>query len=200
MGGMAAALGSMASSVGSGIVSGVSSIGSGIASGASSIGSGIAAGAKTIGSGMADAASGIGSGAIDFVSGAAKEGSDFIGKNIVNPVIDSAKEAGQNAFGGAKDFFAQGWDNAKKDFGERLDNIMVKDESGNIDGWKTAGNVAYQSGKALLSSNFAGNGGGAKVSMDQSQAQATPLPQTETAVAPNAEDELNKLRNRINAS
>lgn len=168
-------------------------VGGALGSMASSVGSGIAAGAEAVGE--------FGGGAIDFVSGAAKNGANFIGGNVVSPVMDSAKEAGQEAFDGAKDFFAQGWENAKNDFGEKLDGIVVKDTKGDIDGWKTAGNVAYHGSKALLAAGFAGGnkGGVGQVPPDHSQDQSDPVQQADTAIAKNAEEELNKLRSKINA-
>ena len=182
MGGMAGALGSMASVEGG------------------TMGS-IAGAAGKVVSGL-DSAEKYGD-TIDFVSEAEKDGQEYGRENAISPVSDSAKEAGKNTFSGAKNFLAQGWENAKKDFGEKLDNIVdnivVKDESGNIDGWKTAGNAAYHGGKALLASSFSGGGNGGQDAFSQAPAQTAPVQNADTSENPDAEEELNKLRNKMNA-
>ena len=183
MGGFVAVLGK----IGGALAEGASTAGSAMAEGASAVGGAIANGASAVGE--------FGGKAADLV----KEGADAFGKNVLSPAVDFAAENGEYAGSKAKDFFSQAWDNAKNDIGERLDKVIVRDESGGIDGWKTAGNIGYEGGKAILSRSFAGGEGGDQAQMpDMSQAKPPPFQQAETNM-PDAENELNKLRNRMNS-
>ena len=156
-----------------------------------SIGEG--AGASTAGGVANTVAEGLGN-AAEFVNQAASA----VGEKVVTPAANFAQGAGEYVGGKAKDFFSQAWDNAKSDIGEKVDKMVVRDESGKIDGGKTAGNLGYEGAKALMSRAFASGGGEEDQLPDMSQAKAPPVQQAEAAM-PDAENELNKLRNMMNS-
>lgn len=124
-------------------------------------------------------------GAIAEAAGNVAEGADTVG----GWMGDAASTVGN----GAKGFFSQAWDNAKQDVVNYGKQFVAKDEAGNVDGWGTAGNVGYHAAKNALLSSGAGGGSTEEPLPDMPQAARAPA-----AEAPNAEDELNRLRNRMN--
>lgn len=182
MGGFAALLGSIGGGSAAAGAAAEATAGSTIAAeGAATAGSTIAA--DSVGSAIASEGAGMAGNAI------AAEGAGAAGSSM------AAEGAG--ALSSTKDFFSQAWNAAKNEGKEMFGKFVARDENGGID----AGATAYKSGKAMLSRAYADGGDMGSVQQpmpDMSLGRAQEAPQAEAAAAPNAEDELNKLRNRMN--
>lgn len=156
--------------------------------------------------GAAETAGAVSAEAGAFGVGAAETGATaFGGAASFGAGVDFASEAmakeGMGAVAGqsgVKDFFAQAFDNAKQDASALIDRNVVRDAAGDVDGWKTAGNMGYNGAKTLIAKAASGGGGGGDRE-DTPQKIDAPAPTQAQAVAPDAEAELNKLRNRMNA-
>lgn len=128
----------------------------------------------------------------DFALNTAQEGAGFIG-DMGAKIGEKAGAAVDYAANGTKNFFSQAWKNTKQDVVNYGKQFVAKDEAGNVDGWGTAGNVGYHIAKNALLSSGAGGGSTEEPLPDMPQAARAPAVE-----APNAEDELNRLRNRMN--
>jgi len=124
-------------------------------------------------------------GAIAEAAGTVAEGAETAGGWMA--------DAAGTVADGAKGFFSQAWDNTKQDVANYGKQFIAKDEAGNVDGWGTAGNVGYHAAKNALLSSGGGGGSTEEPLPDMSQPARAPA-----ADAPNAEDELTRLRNRMN--
>ena len=109
--------------------------------------------------------------------------------------IKEAAESAQSSSGsgGVKDFFSQAWDNAKNDLGKNV----VRNADGSVNYGRTAGNFGYGIGKAALLKAINAKD---QEMPDQNQQQQPPPMKFSQAEPVNAEDELNRLRNRMNVS
>lgn len=195
MGGMIALLGGAASSLGGAAgagAAGAGAAGAGATAGAA-MGGGMAAGAAAEGAGAA-LGSGIGAGASAIGAGAASEGAGTaMGAAAVGEGLSAASGEG------AKGFFSQAWDMAKEDIKDTAEkNFIVRDAEGNIDKGKTAGKTGYTLAKRAILSSGGGEAESAPIPQPEDMSHAAPA-ETSGVTAPDAEDELNKLRNRINS-
>jgi len=163
---------------------------SGILGGAAETAGSASAGAGAFGVGTAGTGATAAGGAASFGAGL-----DFAAEAMAKDGMGAV--AGQS---GVKDFFAQAFQNAKQDASDLIDRNVVRDASGEVDSWKTAGNIGYNGAKNLLATAAAGAGArGGDNSQDTPQNVEAAKPVPQQSVAPDAEAELNKLRNRMNA-
>lgn len=103
---------------------------------------------------------------------------------------DATVAGGEN---GIKDFFGQAWENTKNDLGKNV----ARNADGSVNYGKTAGNVGYGIAKSALLKAINAKDQGMPDQDQQAQPQPMKFSQPEAA---NAEDELNRLRNRMNVS
>ena len=216
---MGAATMGVLAAAGEGLAAGASAVGEGIATGASAVGEGLATGASAVGEGLsalpgmaADVASWAGKGIMGVPEMAADVASWSAGK-----VADAAQWTGGKAADfaqwsqdqiaatpgrvadfaqwtgeGAKDMLSQAWQNVKEN---NIEPLIARDESGAIDGWKTAGNVAYAIPGGLAA--VKGFGGGSNSQPVSVPDMSTPPDTTGgQAQAEDAEMLLNVLRSK----
>ena len=132
----------------------------------------VAAGASAVGEGVA-AAPGIAADAVQWTAGKAADFAQWTGE-------------------GAKDMLSQAWQNVKEN---NIEPLIARDESGAIDGWKTAGNVAYAIPGGLAA--VKGFGGGEQTQTASAPDMSTPPDTTGgQAQAEDAEMLLNVLRSK----
>lgn len=185
------------------VAAGASATGEGLAAGASAVGEGIATGASAVGEGVA-AAPGMAADAFQWTTGKVADAAQWTGGKAADfaqwsqdqiaatpgRVADFAQWTGE----GAKDMLSQAWQNVKEN---NIDPLIARDESGAIDGWKTAGNIAYAIPGGLAAVKGFGGGG-------QTQTQPVSVPDMSTppdtiggqAQAEDAKMLLNVLRSK----
>lgn len=169
--------------MGSAIMGALATAGEYVAAGASAAGEGLAAGASAVGEGIATGASAVGEG----VAAAPEMVADAL-QWTTGKVADAAQWTGE----GAKDMLSQAWQNVKEN---NIEPLIARDESGAIDGWKTAGNVAYAIPGGLAA--VKGFGGGEQTQTASTPDMSTPPDTTGgQAQAEDAEMLLNVLRSK----
>lgn len=183
------------------VAAGASAAGEGLAAGASAVGKGIATGASAVGEGIA-AAPGMAADAFQWTTGKVADAAQWTGGKAADfaqwsqdqiaatpgRVADFAQWTGE----GAKDMLSQAWQNVKEN---NIDPLIARDESGAIDGWKTAGNVAYAIPGGLAA--VKGFGGGSNSQPVSAPDMSTPPDTTGgQAQAEDAEMLLNVLRSK----
>lgn len=150
----------------------------------------VAAGASAVGEGVA-AAPGIAADAVQWTAGKAADFAQWTGEQAMatpGRVADFAQWTGE----GAKDMLSQAWQNVKEN---NIEPLIARDESGAIDGWKTAGNVAYAIPGGLAA--VKGFGGGEQTQTASAPDMSTPPDTTGgQAQAEDAEMLLNVLRSK----
>ena len=131
-------------------------------------------------------------GAQDAIAAGVEPGAEVANDMIIAEPAESAPSSSGFGLNDVKDFFSQTWDNAKNDLGKNV----VRDADGSINAGKTAGNFGYGIAKsALLKAINAKDQEMPNPNQDQPQPMKFSQPE-----AVNAEDELNRLRNRMNVS
>lgn len=183
------------------VAAGASAAGEGLAAGASAVGEGIATGASAVGEGVA-AAPGMAADAAQWTTGKVADAAQWTGGKAADfaqwtndqiaaapgRVADFAQWTGE----GAKDMLSQAWQNVKEN---NIDPLIARDESGAIDGWKTAGNIAYAIPGGLAAAK--GFGGGEHMQTVSAPDMSTPPDTTGgQAQAEDAEMLLNVLRSK----
>ena len=169
--------------MGSAIMGALATAGEYVAAGATAAGEGLAAGASAVGKGIATGASAVGEGVAAAPGMAADAAQWTAGKEA-----DFAQWTGE----GAKDMLSQAWQNVKEN---NIDPLIARDESGAIDGWKTAGNIAYAIPGGLAAAK--GFGGGEQTQTVSASDMSTPPDTTGgQAQAEDAEMLLNVLRSK----
>ena len=172
------------------VAAGASATGEGLAAGASAVGEGITTGASAVGEGVA-AAPGMAADAAQWTAGKAADFAQWTGEQAMatpGRVADFAQWTGE----GAKDMLSQAWQNVKEN---NIEPLIARDESGAIDGWKTAGNVAYAIPGGLAA--VKGFGGGEQTQTASAPDMSTPPDTTGgQAQAEDAEMLLNVLRSK----
>lgn len=169
--------------MGSAIMGALATAGEYVAAGASAAGEGLAAGASAVGEGIATGASAVGEG----VAAAPEMVADAL-QWTTGKVADAAQWTGE----GAKDMLSQAWQNVKEN---NIEPLIARDESGAIDGWKTAGNVAYAIPGGLAAAK--GFGGGEQTQTVSAPDMSTPPDTTGgQAQTEDAEMLLNVLRSK----
>ena len=176
--------------MGSAIMGALATAGEYVAAGASAVGEGIATGASAVGEGVA-AAPGMAADAAQWTAGKAADFAQWTGEQAMatpGRVADFAQWTGE----GAKDMLSQAWQNVKEN---NIEPLLARDESGAIDGWKTAGNVAYAIPGGLAA--VKGFGGGEQTQTASAPDMSTPPDTTGgQAQAEDAEMLLNVLRSK----
>lgn len=187
--------------MGSAIMGALATAGEYVAAGASAAGEGLAAGASAVGEGVA-AAPGMAADAALWTIGKVADAAQWTGGKAADfaqwsqdqiaaapgRVADFAQWTGE----GAKDMLSQAWQNMKEN---NIDPLIARDESGAIDGWKTAGNVAYAIPGGLAA--VKGFGGGEQTQTASAPDMSTPPDTTGgQAQAEDAEMLLNILRSK----
>ena len=187
--------------MGSAIMGALATAGEYVAAGASAAGEGLAAGASAVGKGIA-AAPGMAADAFQWTTGKVADAAQWTGGKAADfaqwsqdqiaaapgRVADFAQWTGE----GAKDMLSQAWQNVKEN---NIDPLIARDESGAIDGWKTAGNIAYAIPGGLAAAK--GFGGGEQTQTVSAPDMSTPPDTTGgQAQAEDAEMLLNVLRSK----